>query len=173
MRVSSPLLLLLPLCAAFAPARAPRRVAAAPVSMTAGNVMGPAATELLGKLRDEQEQISFALTMSTIDELFDVEEVAFRVGDVANEKGTNMGSAKILSFGKINGLEQATTLNLFGDFYRVDVLQNPDGDDHANIRAFMKGGWASVEFADGLALKEKDADFGVNMMGFSINPDCF
>ena len=23
------------------------------------------------------------------------------------------------------------------------------------------------------ALKEKDADFGVNMMGFSINPDCF
>ena len=24
-----------------------------------------------------------------------------------------------------------------------------------------------------LALKEKDADFGVNMMGFSINPDCF
>ena len=53
------------------------------------------------------------------------------------------------------------------------MLQNPDGDDHANIRAFMKGGWASVEFADGLALKEKDADFGVNMMGFSINPDCF
>ena len=41
------------------------------------------------------------------------------------------------------------------DYYRKDVLEDPDGDSHANIRAFMKGGWDSVKFPKGLALAPK------------------
>ena len=41
-------------------------------------------------------------------------------------------------------LPNNATLWLFGDFYRKDVLENPDGTDHANIRAFMEGGWDCV-----------------------------
>ena len=36
-----------------------------------------------------------------------------------------------------------------------DVLNNPDGSDHANIRNFMEGGWRAVSFPDGLALSSK------------------
>ena len=49
----------------------------------------------------------------------------------------------------------ADTLELFGRFYRDDVLGKPDGDDHGNIRNFMKSGWDGVSFPDGLALKAK------------------
>ena len=50
---------------------------------------------------------------------------------------------------------EADTLQLFGRFYREDVLKNPSGDDHGNIRNFMKSGWDGVAFPDGLALKKK------------------
>jgi len=30
------------------------------------------------------------------------------------------------------------TLPMFGAYYFKDVLENPDGDDHANIRGAMK-----------------------------------
>ncbi len=96
--------------------------------------MPPAAANLMSLLKDRQKEISFSLVMETIDELYDVREVGFSVGDVVNAAGTNMGSAKILSFGKDNDLEPATTLNLFGDYYRKDVLGNKGGSDHANIR---------------------------------------
>ena len=72
--------------------------------------------------------------MQVVEELYDVREVGFSVGAVSSKPGENMGSAKILSFAKQSGLSPKTTLNLFGDYYRKDVLGNPDGDDHANIR---------------------------------------
>jgi len=34
----------------------------------------------------------------------------------------------------------------FGRFYREDVLGNPEGNDHANIRNFMESGWGGVKF---------------------------
>jgi len=37
-------------------------------------------------------------------------------------------------------------LALFGDYYRSDVLKNPEGSDHQNIRNFMHKGWAGVTF---------------------------
>lgn len=46
------------------------------------------------------------------------------------------------------------TLALFGDFYRVDVLGNPNGEDHQNIRNFMQFGWDGIEFM-GEALMKK------------------
>merc|ERR1719247_2756388 len=77
---------------------------------------------------------------------------AFSCGEIASTAEQNQGSAKIFSFARLNNLDESTTLQLFGRFYREDVLQNPDGSDHGNIRNFMKTGWAGVTFPNGLAL---------------------
>jgi len=62
-----------------------------------------------------------------------------------------MGSSKILSLGRLAGLSEQETLCLFGQFYK-DVVANPSGTDHPNIRNFMKGGWDAVEFKWGLSI---------------------
>ena len=49
----------------------------------------------------------------------------------------NNGSCKIFAFAKLNGLSKQNTLDCFGKFYREDVLNNPNADDHMNIRTFM------------------------------------
>lgn len=43
-----------------------------------------------------------------------------------------------------------------------DVLENPDGDDHANIRNFISGGWDGVDFPNGLAINPKLAEFSTS-----------
>lgn len=58
------------------------------------------------------------------------------------------------SFAKLNQLSKDETLALFGDFYRTDVLQNPEGTDHQNIRNFMVSGWDGISF-EGEALKSQ------------------
>ena len=70
-----------------------------------------------------------------------------------------------LSFARLTGLDvedSKLTLNLFGDYYRKDVLGNPDGDDHGNIRALLKGDWAVVKFPNGLCLTPKEGTFGID-----------
>ena len=114
-----------------------------------------AGAQLASLMGRANEEISFQLVMNAIDELYDISEVPFSVGDVKSEAGKNMGSAKIFSFGKISGLNEEVTLHLFGNYYRKDVLENPDGSDHANIRAFIQGGWKCVDFPQGLALSPK------------------
>jgi hypothetical protein len=54
----------------------------------------------------------------------------------------------------MKGLSKEEALQLFGDYYRKDVLLNPNGKDHQNIRNFMNSGWEGVQF-DGEALEEK------------------
>ena len=135
--------------------------------------MPPAASRLLSLLRDRQSEITFPLVMETIDELYEVREVGFSVGEVVSEPGQNMGTAKILSFARISGLEARTTLNLFGDYYRKDVLESPDGSEHANIRAFMEGGWECVAFPDGLALTPKTPDSGYVAQGPNVEIDSY
>ena len=75
-------------------------------------------------------------------------------GRAVNLAGTNEGSCRIFGFGKLHGLNEQQTLSCFGDYYRVDVLQHPDGTDHANIRNFMRSGWAGITF-DTLPLQKK------------------
>ena len=45
-------------------------------------------------------------------------------------------------------------LQLWGQYYR-EVLADPDGDSHQNIRNFMKYGWDGVPFENGIALTKK------------------
>lgn len=109
---------------------------------------------LLEKIKTEPESISFAEVISFIDEHYDFTPTRFTNGASVNEANQNNGSCKIFSFAKLQQLQQQQTLHLFGDFYRVDVLQNPDGTDHQNIRNFMRLGWKEINF-EGEALKEK------------------
>ena len=106
------------------------------------------------------EYIDFQDTMAVIAEYYDYRPTEFYNGirkPLTNPAGRNEGSCKIFAFAKLHGLTQSETLALFGDYYRKDVLENPEGDDHQNIRHFMQDGWEGVLFKSE-ALTPKHAD---------------
>ncbi|MDD5214127.1 MAG: HopJ type III effector protein [Methylococcales bacterium] len=92
------------------------------------------------------EPVNFADTIAVITENYIYTPTAFRNGNVENAAGQNERSCKIFAFAKLNQLNENETLALFGDYYRVDVLQNPDATDHQNIRQFIQNGWSDVLF---------------------------
>lgn len=108
----------------------------------------------LAQLTTTPESISFTDTISTVEEHYEFTPTAFRNGDLHNAAGQNSGSCKLLSFAKLHNLSVAQTLQCFGDYYRVDVLQHPDATDHQNIRNFIRSGWDGVVF-EGTALTPK------------------
>ncbi len=97
-------------------------------------------------------RVTFAQTQAVIDENYHYRPVKFINGtgnkQVINKPGTNEGSCKIFAFAKLQGLSESLTLMLFGDFYWKDVLTNPDGNNHMNIRMFMKTGWSGIQFVE-------------------------
>ena len=92
--------------------------------------------------------------MAVIENDYQYKATQFSNGDVVNEAGTNEGSCKLFAFAKLNHLGEQQTLALFGQYYRDDVMANPEGTDHANIRNFMVSGWQGIEFS-ALALTKK------------------
>lgn len=106
------------------------------------------------KLETGTENISFEEVMQVIAENYHYTAATFTNGELVNEAGTNEGSCKIFAFAKQNQLTEQQTLLCFGQYYRVDVLNNPQGSDHGNIRNFMKYGWSKVEF-NSVALSAK------------------
>ncbi len=108
----------------------------------------------LDRLKDEPESIQFEDSMTVIESNYNFTPTTFRNGETLNEAGQNNGSCKILAFGQLNGLSVDETLACFGKFYREDVLGNPGGEDHQNIRNFMLSGWDGVSF-HGAALMPK------------------
>ena len=118
---------------------------------------GPTTEAMLSAVRSEPATHMFQATMDAVEEDFEVLEVPFSVGPVESAAGTNMGSAKCFSMGKLFNLSEAETLVLFGEHYR-GVIDDPDGDAHPNIRAFMAGGWDCISFPDGLALTSLECD---------------
>lgn len=110
--------------------------------------------EFLNKLSSQPEQVVFNDTIAVVDSNYQFTPTAFRNGELENAAGQNSGSCKLFSFAKLHNLTAAQTLQCFGDYYRVDVLQHPDATDHQNIRNFMRFGWEGVVF-EGNALQEK------------------
>jgi len=98
--------------------------------------------------------VDFKSVIQVIDSEYKFIPTRFVNGHQVNEADTNNGSCKIFGFAKLNGLNEQATLNAFGDFYAVDVLQNPEKEDHQNIRNFMKSGWAGIKF-DGDSVVKK------------------
>ncbi len=110
--------------------------------------------ELITQVRTNPDSIEFADVIATIEAHYHYTPTAFRNGEVTNAAGTNEGSCKIFAFAELHQLSETETLALFGKFYRDDVLGNPAGDDHANIRNFILDGWIGIRF-DAPALTEK------------------
>ena len=108
------------------------------------------------KLTEIQDLIKFVAKsgVSEVELDYDFTPTAFKNGDTHNEVGQNSGSCKLLAFAKLEGFDKAQTLACFGAFYRNDILENPSGDNHQNIRNFMKYGWKGIHFED-VALKMK------------------
>lgn len=110
--------------------------------------------DFLDKLANKH--IDFEDTMAIINQLYHYTPTRFSNGltqTVINEAGQNEGSCRIFAFALLNQLSSAATLACFGRFYQ-EVLHDPQGTSHGNIRAFMRDGWAGVSF-DGAALNLK------------------
>jgi len=100
----------------------------------------------LEKLSAQPDNIAFTDTMAVIESHYTFTETAFSNGEQHNAAGENSGSCKLFAFAKLQDLTEAQTLACFGAYYREDVLEHPDAQDHQNIRQFMKNGWSGVQF---------------------------
>ncbi|WP_288382887.1 HopJ type III effector protein [uncultured Acinetobacter sp.] len=98
-------------------------------------------------------EAKFADVLAHIEAHFVHTPTAFQNGAQSNAATENQGSAKVLSYAKIEGLNQADTLSLFAEHYAA-VLNTPEETDHQNIRQFMQHGWDGVAF-EGEALQAK------------------
>ena len=96
---------------------------------------------------------SFQDFIAFIDENYHFIPTAFKNGNHYNQAGENSGSCKVFSFARLHGLNAAQTLAGFAEHYQ-HVLADPHGTGHANIRHFMRHGWAGIQF-DGEALHPK------------------
>lgn len=101
---------------------------------------------LLSLVKSQPEKVEFNDVIACIEKEYTFTETAFTNGLQANDAGENNGSCKLFAFAKIHNLTQDQTLALFGTYYRDDVLKNPDGSDHHNIRQFIKFGFDKVAF---------------------------
>lgn len=116
-----------------------------------GAIEDKMAQELLAQL--EAGTATFADVLAFIEARYTHTPTAFKNGQQFNAASENQGSAKVFSFAKLNGLDEAHTLSLFAEHY-ASVLATPEGTDHQNIRQFMQHGWNGVQF-ETLALSAK------------------
>ena len=104
------------------------------------------------------EHVSFNETMNIIADNYQYQPTEFSNGidndQIINPPGSNEGSCKIFAFAQLNQFDKEQTLNLFGHYYWQEVLGDPNGESHQNIRLFMKYGWNGIEF-NGEALTPK------------------
>ncbi len=102
--------------------------------------------EFLSLLESSPNSIEFNQTIRVIEATYSYTPTAFKNGDLCNQAGENEGSCKIFAFANLHHLDKDQALACFGRFYREDVLNNLNADNHLNIRNFMKMGWAGIEF---------------------------
>jgi len=117
-----------------------------------------ALTQLLSQLDDAPDTVAFEQVIDVINAHYDYTPTRFFSGEApnqrTNEAGSNEISCKVFAFAQLQNLDVDQTLHCFGDYYRIDVLQNPEGSDHGNIRNFENSGWPGIKF-DGEPLKIK------------------
>jgi hypothetical protein len=108
----------------------------------------------LEKIKQSPNEITFPETIAVIEENYDFTPTTFDNGTQHNEAGQNSGSCKLFAFAKLQNLSQAETLACFGAYYFEEVLGDPEGTSHQNIRNFMKSGWEGIQFeGEALTLK--------------------
>ncbi|MBF2707473.1 HopJ type III effector protein [Flavobacterium soyangense] len=108
----------------------------------------------LEKLKQTPNTITFPETIAVIEENYDFIPTTFENGSLQNHAGENSGSCKLFAFAQLQNLSQAETLACFGAYYFDEVLGNPEGTNHQNIRNFMNTGWDGIKFeGEALVLK--------------------
>ncbi len=108
----------------------------------------------LEKLKQTPQNIAFTETIAVIDENYVFSPTAFENGLQHNAAGENSGSCKLFAFAEMQSLSEAATLSCFGAYYYEEVLGDPEGTNHQNIRNFMKTGWDGIAFyGEALVLK--------------------
>ena len=106
------------------------------------------------KISAQADTVEFTDTMAIIDTHYQFKPIAFTNGNIHNAINQNNGSCKIFAFGLLHKLSKQQTLACFGRYYQYDVLHYPHGNDHQNIRQFIKTGWQGICFK-GQALTPK------------------
>ncbi|WP_108867678.1 HopJ type III effector protein [Aquimarina aquimarini] len=104
-------------------------------------------------LKKDPKSVSFQEVIAIIDTHYNFEPSAFTNGAIKNKAGENSGSCKVFSFAKLHQLNKEETLSCFGKYY-IDVLQTPEGNDHQNIRNFIKSGWEGISFENEALIKK-------------------
>lgn len=110
--------------------------------------------QLIEVIKNDPSNIAFENVISVIEANYHYTPTSFKNGDLENQASTNEGSCKIFAFAQLNDLSKAETLACFGRYYRDDVLGNPNGNDHGNIRNFINSGWNGISFSS-QALQQK------------------
>ncbi len=103
-------------------------------------------TKLLLQLQQNPDTLLFSDCIEHIDKNYLFTPSSFTNGNQSNEAGQNNGSCKIFAFAQLQKLTPLQALNCFGEYYRHDVLENPQAEDHQNIRQFMINGWQGIKF---------------------------
>ena len=88
---------------------------------------------------------AFEDTLELVDRYFDYRPTGFRNGPLDNAPGENSGSCRTFALARHCNLSEADTLRLFGQHYE-QVLNDPAGDSHGNIRQFISTGWSGIHF---------------------------
>ena len=110
--------------------------------------------DLKNKLNKAPETVNFTDTMAVIEANYIFTPTAFTNGELKNAAGENSGSCKLFAFAKKQNFTKEETLACFGAYYFEEVLKNPEGSNHQNIRNFVKTGFAGLKF-EAEALLEK------------------
>ncbi|HCW91108.1 MAG TPA: type III effector HopPmaJ [Marinobacter sp.] len=98
----------------------------------------------------------FSDTLGLIDRYFDYQPTAFSNGPLRNAPGENAGSCRVFALGQYCNLGEADTLALFAEHYQ-QVLDEPAGTSHGNIRQFISTGWSGIRF-EGPSLRPRPED---------------
>ncbi len=90
-------------------------------------------------------EIAFKEVLAFIEDHYIFSPTAFSNGDLSNAADQNQGSCKVFALGEILKFDKETTLSLFCEHYQA-VKNTPEGEDHQNIRNFMKTGFEKIAF---------------------------
>ncbi|EPR72434.1 Type III effector HopPmaJ [Winogradskyella psychrotolerans RS-3] len=113
-----------------------------------------ALNNFLVKLKSSPKHIKFSETMNIIEAHYEFIPTAFKNGTLHNGKGENSGSCKLFAFAVHQNLKAEETLACFGNYYFEDVLINPKGTGHQNMRNFITSGFQGLHF-ETFPLKKK------------------
>jgi len=104
-------------------------------------------------IKSKGRELQFQEVLAHIADRYNYSPAAFQNGTLKNSKEENQGSAKVFYFAKLNNLSPEETLGLFAEHYQ-NVLDNPAGEGHQNIRQFMSNGWDGILFEQEVLVKK-------------------